>query len=107
MIIQGSNSPLTLTFDTDVSGIPTLVATLWAGVGTMIKRWDKADMEIDEDIVYLPLTEEETSAMAPGIVALDVKGLNDDGEIIMYDEADVQIISRRDSGIPMTYTPGE
>lgn len=33
MIIQGSNNPITLTFDSDLSEIPTIVATLWLGKG--------------------------------------------------------------------------
>lgn len=41
MIIQGSNNPITLTFDSDLSDIPTIVATLWLGNGNpFIRRTD-------------------------------------------------------------------
>lgn len=105
MIIQGSNNPITLTFSEDIADIPTLVATLWAGSGQMIKRWDKTDMGIDGETVTLPLTEEETAALNGGNIALDVKGVDGDGNIIFWDEAYMRVLPRRDSGISLTYTP--
>lgn len=107
MIIQGSNNPITLTFSEDIADIPTLVATLWAGSGQMIKRWNKADMGIDGETATLPLTEEETAQLGGGSIALDVKGVDSGGSIVFWDEADVRVLSRRDSGIPLTYTPDE
>lgn len=107
MIIQGSNNPLTLTFDESVEGIPSLVATLWAGMGVMIKRWDKTDMGIDGDVVTLPLTEEETAALHGGSIMLDVKGVDENGSIIFWDEAGLRVLPRRDHTIALTYTPNE
>lgn len=104
MIIQGSNSPITLTFDSDISEIPTIVATLWRGKGNLFKQWNKSDMEIDETTAELPLTEEETAGLDGGTVVLDVKGVDDTGAIIFYEEAYVQVLARRDSTIPLTYT---
>lgn len=105
MIIQGSNNPITLTFDSDLSEIPTIVATLWLGKGGMVKRWDKTDMDIDGETAVLPLTEEETAALTGGNIALDVKGVDSDGNIIFWDEAYMRVLPRRDSGISLTYTP--
>lgn len=105
MIIQGSNNPITLTFSEDIADIPTLVATLWAGSGQMIKRWDKADMGIDGEVVTLPLTEEETAALNGGNIALDVKGVDADGSIVFWDEAGIRVLPRRDHSITLTYTP--
>ena len=105
MIIQGSNNPITLTFDSDLADIPTLVATLWAGAGTMLKRWDKTDMTIDGETAYLPLTEEETAAMHGGSIMLDVKGVDSDGNILFWDEAGIRVLPRRDHSITLTYTP--
>jgi hypothetical protein len=73
MIIQGSNNPITLTFSEDIADIPTLVATLWAGSGQMIKRWDKADMGLDGEVVTLPLTEEETAQLGGGTLTVATK----------------------------------
>ena len=105
MIIQGSNNPITLTFSEDIANIPTLVATLWAGFGNMIKRWDKADMGIDGETVTLPLTEEETAALSGGAIMLDVKGVDADGNIVFWDEAGLRVLPRRDHTIALTYTP--
>ena len=105
MIIQGSNNPITLTFDESVADIPTLVATLWAGYGNMIKRWDKTDMGIDGETVTLPLSEEETAALSGGAIMLDVKGVDSDGNIVFWDEAGIRVLPRRDHSITLTYTP--
>ena len=105
MIIQGSNNPITLAFSEDIADIPTLVATLWAGSGQMIKRWDKADMGIDGEVVTLPLTEEETAQLGGGSIALDVKGVDSDGSIVFWDEAGIRVLPRRDHSITLTYTP--
>lgn len=105
MIIQGSNNPITITFDSDLTDIPILVATLWLGRGIMVKRWDKSDMGIDGEIVTLPLTEEETAQMGGGTIILDVKGLDEDGNTIFWEEAGLRVVPRRDHGITLTYTP--
>ena len=105
MIIQGSNNPITLTFSEDIADIPALVATLWAGSGQMIKRWNKSDMGIDGETVTLPLAEEETAALSGGAIMLDVKGVDSDGSIIFWDEAGVRVLPRRDHSITLTYTP--
>ena len=102
MIIQGSNLPITVTFDQDITDIPLIVATLWAGQGSMIKRWDMADMEIEGDTATLPISEEETSALPCGFIALDVKGLDEDRNTIFWDEASIRVLSRRDKGIALT-----
>lgn len=101
MIIQGSNIPITITFDQDITDIPVIVATLW-GHGSMIKRWDMVDIEIEDDTAVLPLTEEETASLPCGFIALDVKGLDEDGNTIFWDEASIRVLSRRDKGIMLT-----
>lgn len=102
MIVQGTNVPLAVTFDSDVSEIPTLVATLWLKDGSMVKQWNKADMQIEEDTAYLPLTEEETAAIAPGYVALEIKGLDDASQTIFWEESMVKVEGRRDREITLT-----
>lgn len=102
MIVQGTNVPLAVTFDEDVSDIPTLVATLWLKDGTLIKQWEKSDMEIDGETVYLPLDESETVNIAPGFVSLAIKGLNDDNQTIFWEETMVKVEARRDRTITLT-----
>lgn len=101
MIVQGTNVPLEVTFDSDVSEIPTLVATLWLKDGSMVKQWNKADMQIDGDTVYLPLAEDETAAIAPGFVALEIKGLDDASQTIFWEESMVKVEGRRDRSITL------
>lgn len=102
MIVQGTNVPLAVTFDEDVSSIPTLVATLWLKDGTLIKQWEKSDMEIDGETVYLPLDESETVNIAPGFVSLEIKGLDDAGQTIFWEGAMVKVEGRRDRVITLT-----
>lgn len=102
MIVQGTNVPLAVTFDSDVSEIPTLVATLWLKDGSMVKQWNKADMQIEGETAYLPLTEEETAAIAPGFIALEIKGLDDAGQTIFWEESMVKVVERRDRSIVLT-----
>lgn len=104
MIVQGTNVPLAVTFDEDVSSIPTLVATLWLKDGSKIKEWSKENetMEIDGDTVYLPLEESETANIAPGFVSLEIKGLDDAGQTIFWEDTMVKVEGRRDRVITLT-----
>lgn len=101
MIIQGSNTPITLTMDGDLSTIPTIVATLWNDA-QMLKRWNLADMTVDGSTITLPLTEAETSAMKPGKVIAEVKGLDSTDSTIFWDEAVISVVGRYDKGIKLT-----
>lgn len=101
MIIQGSNTPITLTMDSDVSTIPTLVATLWADE-KLLKRWDTADMTIEGATISLPLTEAETAKMKAGKAVVNVKGLDTNSTTIFWDEAVINIVSRKDRNITLT-----
>lgn len=102
MIVQGTNVPLAVTFDEDISDIPTLVATLWLKDGTKIKEWDKNAMEVDGATVYLPLTEAETANIMPGFVALEIKGLTEDNQTVFWEQASVEVTGRRDRVITLT-----
>ena len=99
MIIQGTNIPLQITFDEDVSEINELVITLWRRNKVELKRWTKANMEIEEDTVILPITEEESASWPEGYNTLEAKGLDEDGLTIFWDKAPIMIEGRRDKGI--------
>lgn len=106
MIIQGSNVPITLTLDTDVSTIPTLVATLWSD-SKMIKKWEKSEMTIDSNRISLPLTQPETSAMSATKHIIDIKGLDSDGTTLFWDEAVIAVVGRRDKNITLENGDGD
>ncbi len=101
MIIQGTNIPLVVTFDADVSEIPALLITLWHR-GTELKRWIKTDVDINVDKVTLPLTEEETAAFPEGYATLMAKGLDEYGLTVFWEEMPVLVEARKDKGISIT-----
>ena len=103
MIIQGTNVPIQLTFDSSVADLPVLVASAWA-MGTMLKKWEKDDMEISDDgiTVLLPLDEAETAAWPAKTCGLEVKGLNDDGVAVFWEIVELNVMFRHDRAIRMT-----
>lgn len=106
MIIQGSNNPLVIQFDTSVEDIPVLVVTLWNSdiscPPKMIKRWDAEDMIIDNDTAICPLDEEDTCRLHQGQVVLEAKGLDTNRNTIFWDEYKLDIKARRDKVIKLT-----
>ena len=103
MIIQGSNSPLVIEFDQDVSGCAQLVVTMWgSSAEEPVKRWNKADMQVDGATVSCPLGEEETAALSVDAVAVEAKGLDENGNTLFWDEMRESVKKRRDRVISMT-----
>jgi len=105
MIIQGSNVPITLTLDADVSEIPALVATLWND-SKMVKKWVKTDMTIDGNSINLPLTQAETAQMSASKHIISIKGLDSDGTTLFWDEAVIAVVGRRDKNITLENSDG-
>lgn len=97
MIIQGTNIPIEIEVDEDVNSYRDFVATLWIQ-GKQVKKWQKTEgtMIVDGTSVKLPLDEDETRDFKKGKAKLLVKGLNFYNEIIFWDEATIEIMSRDD-----------
>ena len=108
MIIQGSNNPIVIQFDANISEMPTLIITLWSDKDIyqprMIKRWNKSDINMEENIAVCPITEAETKALPPGKLVLEAKGLDDNGNTIFWDQYEVDVKGRRDRNIVLTQT---
>lgn len=104
MIIQGTNVPIEIVFDRSVAEIAVLVASAWAADGTMLKKWEKGDMDVAEDgvTVQLPLAEEETAAWPKKTCGLEVKGLDEDGNTVFWDKVGLDVRSRHDRVILLT-----
>jgi len=104
-IIQGSNEPLVIQFDQNVSGFPQFVITLWktksTGTYDLMKQWNKADMTIDGDTVTLPLTEAETRALPVGWLQVEAKGLDNEGNTLFWAEMQIDVAFRRDKSITL------
>ena len=105
MIPQGSNSPIMIKLDTDISEIPRLIVTLWkagSSGSNYIKKWEKTDMTINGDTAACPLTEAETKALPVGTHPLEIKGLDATGNAIFWSDCFVSVLGRRDKVITMT-----
>ena len=102
MIIQGSNNPLVIQFDADVSGLAKLVATLWGRSGTPLKTWTLSDMSVSGDTAICPITEDETAKLSGMSVTLEVKGLDGSDNTVFWDSVDVDLKQRRDRIIKLT-----
>lgn len=102
MIVQGTNSPIKVVFDSSVSTMQKIVATLWSAKGgTELKRWDTEDITIgtteqEGDTIYLPLLEDETKDYPKGKVVLEIKGLNEGGTTVFWQEVKIAVKERRD-----------
>ena len=110
MIIQGSNNPLVIKFDADISTIPRLVVTLWSDMpgyaGQPVKLWELEDMTINSDTAVCPITEAETKALPTSALVLEAKGLDGDGNTVFWDQYKIDLLRRRDKIITLTQTGG-
>ena len=111
MIIQGSNNPLVIQFDADISGIPTLVVSLWCDMagyfGRALKTWERDDMTISGDTAMCEITEAETRAFPTSKLILEAKGLDTDGNTVFWDAYPVDVKNRHDKVITLTQTGGD
>ena len=110
MIIQGSNNPLVIQFDADISTIPRLVVTLWSDMPgrtvAPLLKWETEDMLINGDTAVCPITEEQTRELPPVTLVLEAKGLDDEGNTVFWDAYNVDIKRRRDKIIHLTQGGG-
>lgn len=102
MLIQGTNTPLAITFEDDVSNVPVLVISLWKRKGIKLKSWTIENIVVDGDTVYCPLEEQETADFPEGAATLEVKGLDENGQTMFWEKAQVLIESRSDRVIKLT-----
>lgn len=80
MIIQGSNTPLTLRFKEDVSNCQFIEVHL-SHLGEELKHWSMGDLIIDENVAEAPLLQEETLSFPCGICEIEVKWMDQDGKL--------------------------
>lgn len=101
MIIQGGNTPIEVTFSDTVTDMPTLVATLWTEKGIKLKEWEKDDMVIEDKVATLPLQEEETKKFPSTYVFLEIKGVDENGQILFWEKAKIEVLNRNDRTIDL------
>ena len=108
MIIQGSNSPIVMSFDNDASSVKDWSLALYGEdkrgrPSVFLKHWDAEDLVIDGSIVYAPLSEEETFNFMPCVASLEIKWLDDDDVIYHSEVVRIRIRGRNDK-TPLTVT---
>lgn len=104
-IPQGSNNPLVIEFEEE-PGAPVLAISLWGdGRGQAekpLKVWKTEDVTVDGRTIVCPLTEEETAGFPPSGVTLEIKGLDENGYTIFWEQMNVRVVARRDRIILLT-----
>ena len=109
-ILQGSNNPLVIQFDADISSFPVLVISLWCDklryAGKAIKIWKTDEMSVSGDTAICKLTESETSKFPESDLILEAKALDDDGNTVFWDQYPIDVQMRHDKVIRLTKTEG-
>ena len=105
VIIQGSNNPLVITLDEDVSDIPVIIVTLWSNGTEPVRSWNRESMTVDGDKLICPITEDETAGLA-NAVTVDVKAWDENGQTVFWDEVMVNVKNRKDRNIRALRTGG-
>ena len=100
-IPQGSNNPLVIEFDEPVT-IPVLSVSLWDSRGNTLKSWKTDDVTIDGQRIICPLEENETADFPSGEQTLEIKGVDEEGYTVFWNQCTVQVMSRCDKNIHLT-----
>lgn len=93
MIKQGSEDPITLTFNEDMTGTVAFIAVLTQG-GKILKEYSLEDIVINGDQVELPLTQEETLKFPYGQIELEVTWRDAEGIKYMADREKIYVAPR-------------
>ena len=101
MIIQGSNLPITISFDEDMSNIKDWSMSLFGEnkrgeADILLKHWGIEDVDIDGETISAPLTESETLGFIPGVAVLEIKWLSDEDTIYQSETYRIRICGRQD-----------
>ena len=111
MIIQGSNNPIILEFDSPVDKITDISVVLaqkglrHCNVSGYAKQWRMADVQKSGKTILLPLTQYETLTFEPGKYDLEVKWIEDES-IIFARVVTIYVEPRSDRTQFMDVRPG-
>lgn len=102
MIIQGSNLPIVITFNEDMSSLVDWSMSLFmedkrTKTHTLLHHWGLNDVIIDGAVISGPLTEEETMNFPVGVATLEMKWLTPDDTIFHSDVIRIRISERNDT----------
>lgn len=95
-IIQGTNAPIELVFDQDLSQVTALAVSAWSLAGRLVKEWSLDEVVIEGQTVYCPLTEAESAKLPSAGMVMEAKGLNEAGETVFWSRIKVKVSRRFD-----------
>lgn len=98
-IIQGSNLPVIVEFDSNVSNLVDIHVAIFNTSSETVKHWNKEDIVIDDNLAVCPLTQEETLSFVPGQCTLEVKWMEIDGYVYLSSIIPLTILPRNDKHI--------
>lgn len=96
-IIQGSNLPIVFNIIDEID-INSIRITLWH-CKSKLKTWEKDDVDInlDDKILLVPLTQKETLRFPVGDAYIEAKWIDSEGIVHMACVNEIHICSRNDS----------
>lgn len=98
MIVQGSNTPLTLRFKEDVSNCQYMEVHL-SHLGEELKHWSAGDLNINGSLVEAPLFQEDTLSFPCGICEIEVKWVDQEGVLKFGRKIRDSVVLRNDRTI--------
>ena len=95
-IYQGGNSPIILETPFELNSIEKIEASLWI-FGTELKHWSTDDIITgDNKFVILPMNEHETIGFKSGTGKIEIKMLNNQDEIILFEDITATVLGKSD-----------
>lgn len=79
MIIQGTNKPILIDFEQDMSWLKAIEIGLYSRDKQLLKKWDEHTVIINKNVIECPQTQQETVEYALGSCEILVKWLNLEG----------------------------
>ena len=95
-IYQGGNSPIILETPFELNTIKKIEVSLWI-FGTKLKHWSTDDIITEDNkFVILPLSETETIGFESGTGKLEIKMLNNQNEVILFEDIAATVLGKSD-----------
>lgn len=98
-IFQGGNAPISLEFDEDMEIKTNKLSASLHNQSIELKHWDKSDVILDGSVIILPILESDSLQFTNGKCKLSVKILDNDDDIIFYNEINARVIPKFDKTV--------
>lgn len=99
MITQGANLPILIRdIPRSMQNPQSISITIFVN-GMLQKRWSKSDLIFDEDMIYAPLTQEDTMGIRSGMATIEIEYCDQNGTVRPRKTINTAIRKRMDSTI--------